>query len=403
MDKKFLLNKSKVFCMLPWLHVNVAPKGYMFPCCIADSRNPIGHINQMSLAQAANSEQMKQLRLDMLNERENQYCKTCYAQDSGDITPRKASLSVHEHRFDDLVPNTNEDGSLNEFKMHYFDIRFSNICNFKCRTCNSGFSSSWEIEDRKQLKIVDETIEKTNPIKLIDEVVEQIDNTDTFYFAGGEPLITEEHYVVLEELIRRNKTNVSITYNSNVSNFKFKDKDLLALWSKFDNISLSCSIDHYGERAEYIRHGTDWGVVEANLKAVKQLRNVQFSLNTVVNVFNYMTLTEFYQYLIDVGIVNQHSQFNRLYPMFTPEEISAQILPTHLKQIGGNKITEFIPKLKYHDHLQILEFKSIKQWVEEADMWDTYRNMFIEETTKLDNIRGESFVKTFPELASLMD
>ena len=31
-------------------------------------------------------------------------------------------------------------------------------------------------------------------------MLEQFDNTEQFYFAGGEPIIMEEHYRILKEL-----------------------------------------------------------------------------------------------------------------------------------------------------------------------------------------------------------
>ena len=35
---------------------------------------------------------------------------------------------------------------------------------------------------------------------MLNEVLEQVEHIDLAYFAGGEPLITPEHYVILEEM-----------------------------------------------------------------------------------------------------------------------------------------------------------------------------------------------------------
>jgi hypothetical protein len=37
-----------------------------------------------------------------------------------------------------------------------------------------------------------------------------------------------------------------------------------------NGVDIYASIDHYGERAEYIRHGTDWGLVESNFLQAKK-------------------------------------------------------------------------------------------------------------------------------------
>ena len=77
-------------------------------------------------------------------------------------------------------------------------------------------------------------------------------------------LITPEHYVILEEMIRKGRTDTILRYNTNAS-ISYKQYDIFDLWKHFDRIELSCSID-YGERAEVMRHGTDWARVEEKLK-----------------------------------------------------------------------------------------------------------------------------------------
>ena len=44
-----------------------------------------------------------------------------------------------------MLLDTQEDGGIEEFKMKYMDIRFSNLCNFKCRSCGPG-CSQWALE-----------------------------------------------------------------------------------------------------------------------------------------------------------------------------------------------------------------------------------------------------------------
>ena len=152
--------------------------------------------------------------------------------------------------------------------MRYFDIRSSNICNFKCRSCGTEFSmgpmgtgrqkniqSRWSnhvhVDDQKGT--------------VLEEVLEQVDHIDLAYFAGGESN-NNEHYVILEEMIRKGRTDTILRYNTaNASTISYKQYDIFDLWKHFDRIELSCSIDRYGERAEVMRHGTDWARVEEKL------------------------------------------------------------------------------------------------------------------------------------------
>ena len=405
MDKEYLLNISKVFCLAPWTHIHTTPIGTAYPCCIA--KHSVGNSLNNSLADIVNSPDMKQLRVDMLNDVANPTCDTCHLhQQKGIRSSRDDYLRKYRKDFDELISNTKEDGHLENFKMRYFDIRFNNICNFKCRTCNAAFSSQWEQEDLKRKLPYARIYPKNNAPGLINEIVEHIPHMEHAYFAGGEPLITEEHYVMLEEMIRQNRTDIILSYNTNLSNLKFKNKDIIDLWSKFKNpIEIWASVDHYGARAEYIRHGTDWADIETNLVKVKNIPNIRLSLNTVVSIFNYVTLNEFYTYLIDKQIYLPIGPTFGAYSMSSPEHITAQALTGPLKQLGRSNMEGLLSYMEQKGFVphKIDTLKNTVNWVESSDVWDTLKSIFQQEVRELDAIRGEEFVKVFPELASLMD
>ena len=78
MNKDFLLNDSETFCMFPWVHLNATPKGDVYPCCSNDYTQPVGNTKDNSLEEIFNSPKMKELRVDMLNEKKNSICDFCY-------------------------------------------------------------------------------------------------------------------------------------------------------------------------------------------------------------------------------------------------------------------------------------------------------------------------------------
>lgn len=405
-SKEFLLNESKVFCMSPWVHVHTSPTGNAFACCIA--KTSIGNSNTQNLEQLINSPEMKQLRLDMLNEKANPACVACHSHESSGVrSSRNQYAGRFNKHFDQVIADTKEDGHLDNFKMRYFDIRFSNICNFKCRTCNAQYSTQWEQEDIKRKLPYARIYPKNNSPRLLEEVMSHIPYMEYAYFAGGEPLITEEHYIVLEEMIKQGRTDIILVYNSNVSNLKFKNRDIVQLWNQFKNpIEFSASIDHIHERAEYIRSGTNWGEIETNLLTLKSLPNLRLALNTVSSVFNYLTLKEFYTYLIDKKIYEPPPGWSfSLYPMTHPEHFSAQILPTDLKQQARNKIDHLIHYMSFKGFASIQKNNILNavKWTESDDQWETYRDLFRSSVSELDAARGQDFCKVFPELARLMD
>ena len=403
------LTTSKTLCVVPWIHIHTNPSGIATPCCIAESCTKpegVGNAREQSLMEIVNSEPMKKLRLDMLAGVKNSECTNCYVYEEQGIKSFRNMINVEfEHQYD-AINSTKKDGSLDEFKMRYFDIRFNNICNFKCRTCGSGFSTQWEQEDLKNKVLYAKVIPKNDNKKFLAEVVDQIPNMETAYFAGGEPLITEEHYVLLEEMIRSGKTDINLRYNTNLSNLKFKDKDLISLWKHFTNgVNIYASIDHYGERAEYIRHGTDWGVVETNFNLAKKTPFIKVQMNTVLSVFNVLTINDFYQYLYDNNMYSVKDQVYTLYNMSTPEFLTCHILPPDLKIKAKESLEQTVKFLKSKKFKvnQINQISDAIPWVMSKDSWDQQKVEFRNEVKRLDNIRGENFKKTFPELAILLE
>lgn len=407
LDKNYLLKESKTFCMLPWVHLYTTPGGTAYPCCISNPAQVVGNSNHATIYELMNSEPMRNLRKDMIEGVPNTKCSSCYKHEAGNVASfRQGSNKNFAEFFEDTMDNTTPDFSIKEFKMRYFDIRFSNICNFKCRTCNSEFSSQWEQEDKKLGINGGRTIPVNDSDKLLNEIKTYIPHMKRAYFAGGEPLITEGHYILLEEMIRTGRTDIELLYNTNISNLKYKDKDLLSLWKHFEkDVIIAASVDHVGKRAEYIRHGTKWAEVEENLLKINEMPNVALQINTVVSLYNFLTLDIFYQYLMDKGIYTKDSTVFSLYNMNTPRPISALALPDHMKQIGIERLknlsVEFVRNKMTSD--KVSQLSNAIRWVGSETIWDNVKTEFWEETKRLDNARNENFVEVFPELAELLN
>jgi MoaA/NifB/PqqE/SkfB family radical SAM enzyme len=402
-DTDYLLKESKTFCMFPWVHFMTTPKGEVFPCCVGVSETPMTVLAPNSTFEnIINSNNFKKLRRDMLSETTNTTCRQCYNTEKYTDSWRSFGNNIFGPSINEVLLNTKDDGTLENFKMKYYDIRFNNICNFKCRTCGPNYSSLWAQEDNNRLssehQIPIYNLSKTTQI--LSEFLSHIDDVEFVYFAGGEPLITEEHYIILEELIRKNKTDVKIRYNTNCSVLSYKDKNIFDLWKYFHAIDVSASIDHIGERAEYIRTGTDWGKIEYNLQKFNNTANVTLSVNTVLSIFNYTTLPLLYEYLINFGIINNKSS-NTLICTPTPEYYSATVLPKILKEQCLPNNIKLIEKMNLISPYNLIE-PAIK-FTHSSDDWNIQKENFLKETKLRDDIRNDSFEKTFPELISMID
>jgi sulfatase maturation enzyme AslB (radical SAM superfamily) len=194
--------------------------------------------------------------------------------------------------------------------MTYWDIRFSNLCNLSCRSCGHIFSSSW-YQDQAQLaggdwkkhnKVLN-FAGRTN-IDIWEQLIPHLDYVEQIYFAGGEPLMMEEHYRILDELERRERFDVRLIYNTNFTHVKLKDRFVFDYWKKFKSVSVGASLDAMGARAEYIRKGTTWSTVEDNRRRMLDTCPlVDFYISPTLSIMNALHLPEFHQSWVNQGLI----------------------------------------------------------------------------------------------------
>jgi len=397
---------SNNLCILPWIHLHAFANGDVYPCCMADYNFKLGNSRNQTFTEIWNSQRMKELRVSMINDQQHSACDKCYnIENSGGTSMRQNMNTQFSHKFTN-VDTTHPDGTVDKVDMTYMDIRFSNICNFKCRSCGPTFSSQWK-DEWEQLYTGGTWPRVTRVKNTLAEVWEDIetwiDTVEQIYFAGGEPLIMDEHYKILEYLIANNKTDIGISYNTNMSTLVYKKHNVIDLWKHFKNIRIDASLDGYGKHAEYIRAGTDWNQVEKNIEYVRSnCVNITFSISCTVSVYNAFHITDFFKYCIDKKFVNYPDNITINIVQF-PELLNTQVLPMHLKNQVIEKVNKYI-----HNDMPTYKSSVLKN---NLDMYKNYlleRNInkfdeFIGWTAKLDGIRNENVDNILPEIKALTD
>ena len=405
--KKFLLSESKTFCIYPWIHLHAYPTGEAYPCCHSEMKYPVGNCKDNSLKEIWNSTEQRQLRKDMLTETPNSACGRCYEQEeSGFFSGRKSANKHHGHHID-RVDATLEDGTVDQFEMTYWDIRFSNLCNLKCRSCGHIFSSSWY---QDQAKLAGSDWAKHNRVLNIagrsktdmwEQLLPHLDYVEQIYFAGGEPLMMEEHYLILEELERRGRFDVRLIYNTNFTNVRLKDRTVFDYWRKFDSVAVCASLDAMGPRAEYIRKGTDWAVVEANRRQMLQeCPTVDFYISPTLSIMNALHLPDFHRSWVEQGLIKpQDLNVNILQD---PDYLRLDIAPAAYKQEIRQKFNEHLAWLRPLDRLNraTVGFESAINFMDSTDN-SKLIDRFWKKTLELDAIRNENILDIIPELKAL--
>lgn len=388
---------SDTFCILPWIHIYVNPDGSVLPCCIGDHNLHLGNTRINSIKEIWNSDQYKQMRKNMLTGQRCEECTACYRSEDVGLNSFRNSVNKQYNRHFELINETQQDGFLPSMNLRYFDVRWSNICNFKCRSCSGTYSSSWATEEKRSNVYI--FAGGDNNDNLYDQFFPYLKDIEEFYFAGGEPLLTDKHYDILEYLIGIGKTDVKLRYNTNLSSLTYKKKSVLDLWKHFRNVNIDASLDSWGARAEYIREGTDWKIIEQNIKDIQQKTpHVNLQINSVISIFNISTTGDFYQYLIDNSIFDKNKFHPNFYNLLNPDFYSVNAIPDNLK----TKIKDKLNSISISRNID-QKIKDITKFLEASSYDRELHNKFIEKTKYYDSIRNRSFVDTFPEIKELFD
>lgn len=390
---------NKTFCMFPWIHLSIQPDGEVLPCCTS---SPIGlSLKDKSLFEIWNSKQIKDLRLNMLNNIESQTCQYCYNTEKvGQESPRQVINKKYNHHLN-IVESTKSDGEVEKLNLVYWDFRFSNVCNFKCRMCGPVSSTSW-YKDYESLVGVDHNQGKPENINILKQLDSLFDTVEEIYFAGGEPLIMDEHYYILDKLIHLNKTDIPILYSTNLSTLKYKDKDVLDIWKNFKDISLGISLDGSGSRGELIRKGMNWNIFLKNLDIVKKtIPRVKYSICFTTQVLNCFDMMTTQKILFNLGLLNTVDDFIFQFLEY-PELLSIQILDKETKKILCSSIENHIQDflIPYGSVKSLNDYRSMIKHLNCDDKSNLIPE-FINYCSSLDVIRGENTKETFPELENL--
>ena len=408
--QKFLLMQSDTFCMLPWSHLHAFPTGQAYPCWLGEMKHPIGNLREQTLEQVWNGEPMRELRNNMLSEKKSEVCNRCYEQESmGFFSMRNSSNKRFGHHVN-RVDTTQVDGAVEKMTLSYWDIRFSNLCNLRCRSCGHIFSSNWYDDQVKLIEMENgnaDSWKKRNhrieyagrtQMDVWEQLEPHLEYVEHIYFAGGEPLIMEEHYRILNALIKAGKTDVRLIYNTNFSEMRYKKQNVLELWNQFSNVCVGASLDAMGPLGEFVRKGTDWAQVERNREEMLRIcPQVDFYISPTLSVMTVFQLPEFHRDWVEKGFL-KHQDLN-VNILQDPAFYRIDILPEATKQELKKKYEEHIAWLTPHDHLRraTVGFESAINFMM-ADDKNHLVPAFWDRTNKLDKIRSEDLLAIIPEL-----
>lgn len=267
------------------------------------------------------------------------------------------------------------------------DLLFDRSCNLACRTCGPKSSTFWEKHLRDNNLPVRTTFTENKNIDTIKNILETLDlsNVEQIQFCGGETLMGNTYWKtaqLLSELIPNAKNKVILGFQTNGT--QPIDEKYYKLIEKFKLVKLMISIDGTHDRFDYLRWPADWNQVVDNILYLREKLpgNVMFYVQECTSNLN----------LFYFGEVEKWIRTN-----FDTNREGDRV--DHGTQLAGhsylnvNNITqEYVDAIKDTTMFQFIS----SNWQENP----VKIKEFIRETEKFDQLRGEDWKKTFPEVAN---
>lgn len=254
----------------------------------------------------------------------------------------------------------------------FLDIRNTNQCNLKCRYCNPHFSNQWakELDFKIPLLHAD-----------LSDILDQIltDDLKLIYFTGGEPMISGDHWKILNRLVDSGSSkNIKLMYNTNFTNLTYKNNDFFKIWDNFSRVDIQASIDSTGDVFDFIRSGANWKEIEKNLDLFidKKKSNMNLSVSCVVSILNIWKLPEFIEYFL-----GRHIPVNFIV-LSGPDYLALDVIPDELRDLAlsiidkaialtnGNFVLKKSRELIINNQNQVL----FRQCISHVLMLDSIRN-----------------------------
>ncbi len=348
------------------MHSAINPNGDVKACCMSAHDYILGNLNETPLLKDIfNGEKAKELRREMVTNPDKlpDSCRMCTIHEQTRFDS-ESYRNRSNKKYKDFVEQleVTETGEA-EFRQLYIDYRFSNKCNFKCITCGPSLSSSHALEYRKINWIPThdwdgkKAIIEVDHTSFFEQFKEFSHDIREIYFAGGEPLINDHHYEILQLLIDTQQP-ISIYYNTNFSNLRYKDYDLLDMWSKVNgNIEIYASVDGYGKEGEAVRFGLDTATFESNARTLFEsgIPNIVLRFSITYGITNYRKVVDTAIWLMSLVPERESEQKVGFNPIVDSIEFSLLFLNAEQRKEAVRIVTEQINQLKSHPHPRSLD------------------------------------------------
>lgn len=275
-----------------------------------------------------------------------------------------------------------------------------------------------------------------------------------YRITGGEPLLSKETFRSIDWLIENPNPNLEFSINTNLGApeklwNKFLEKITVLVKNKsIKKFTVFTSLDAWGKRAEYLRHGLEFSLFQKRFEELLEIGDVRC---TVMVTFNLLSVTSFKDFLswilelkrkhnLDPTKAHWENEFGYNLGGLIPHDTRKKLSPSHHSIVGvdipylrhpelldvhfadKNLIEKYlVPAMDFmaqnaansswgiHEGFEEYEIEKFKRIVlevlhftknnsETSELFLEYRAKFYDFVNEIDKRHKKNFLETFPEM-----
>jgi MoaA/NifB/PqqE/SkfB family radical SAM enzyme/SAM-dependent methyltransferase len=444
--RRALLNcMSKTACIVPWTNLAIGPDGRATFCC--DVPEPLtvdgrrGSVYRDSLDDLWNAREVVQVRAAMSRGEKPTTCRVCWEREAaGGVSRRLLTNTLYRRlggrlAIDGLSLEGAESGYRLERRPDWFILEMGNVCDLKCRSCNSLSSSriaadavqqAWNAsEPSDKLRLVaigdddkpgqaaaprDDKLKRigqhrrlvpantTAWFEDVDAVADMIasgaDGNAMLSLMGGEPFLIDSTWRLLSVLVERGVAARLVV--GLATNGQHRSARLAELAPHFRGLNLALSIDAHGKLYEYLRHGASWRKLFDNLRWFRQVPNLGLAAVPTLQNGNVLDMVTLLRFLDEQELQLGYNVLSQ------PARLRPTNLPPSVRRIAAERLRRYLEAECNPANVSVV--RGYCEVLEEAgDSFDAgLFNEFMAFTNDLDSDRGENLHEGAPELVALV-
>jgi organic radical activating enzyme len=253
------------------------------PCCRF-------HDRFLSEADKNPDDLFRDIRDTMMRNEWHEGCFKCKADEDAGKTSMRTEA---DEFFDDFTDN---------LELQYLEITVGRLCNLACVSCGLEFSHTWDkdsiaLDYPNTYKIEHFKKKENSELNLDDLDIQRLKNVRFMKVTGGEPFLHRQFLNLIVRLAESGLSkNIEIEIFTNSTWYPKKvDEDALLTFKK---VTITASIDGYGEVNDLLRYPAKWDVVESTLDKWIEMRDnnkdkVEVMIACTISVINAPQMLEF--------------------------------------------------------------------------------------------------------------